>query len=68
LLLAPLLAVKDERPVFYHPTPAWYDGPLRPSLEDIRRVVRQELLEQPAWVARYGIFPDAEQLILAMAA
>lgn len=51
LLLAPLLAVADERPVFYQQTPAWYDGPLRPSLEDIRRVARQELLEHSEWTA-----------------
>jgi len=68
LLLAPLLAAKDERPVFYHPTPAWYDGPLRPSLEDIRRVVRQELLEHPAWIAKYGIAIEAETLVLTAAA
>lgn len=68
LLLAPLLAAADERPVFYHPTPAWYDGPLRPSLEDIRRVVRQELLDHLEWTAPYGVRFDAETLVLAAAA
>jgi hypothetical protein len=68
LLLAPLLAAQDERPVFYHPTPAWYDGPLRPSLEDIRRVVRQELLEHPEWTAPYGVDIEAETLVLTAAA
>ncbi|HEY3376495.1 MAG TPA: transposase [Armatimonadota bacterium] len=68
LLLAPLLAAADERPVFYHPTPAWYDGPLRPSLEDIRRVVREELLEHPAWIAPYGVYFEAEHLVLTAAA
>jgi hypothetical protein len=68
LVLAPLLAAADERPVFYHPMPAWYDGPLRPSLEDIRRVVRQEMLEHPEWIAEYGIVIDAEHLVLNAAA
>jgi hypothetical protein len=68
LLLAPLLAAADERPVFYRPTPAWYDGPLRPSLEDIRRVVLEDMLHHPAWIAPYGVYFDAEHLVLTVAA
>ena len=68
LLLAALQATGATRTARYLPTPAWYDGALRPSLEDIRRVIRQEVFADPAVTAPYGVTLDAETLVRAAAA
>lgn len=68
VLLAALLATQDQRTAAFLDTPAWYDGPSRPSLEDILRVMRQELLEHPERLTPYGATFDAVTLVHAAAA
>ena len=39
----------------YLPPPKWYRGRLRPTIEDMRRRLRQELNSYPDWREQYGI-------------
>jgi hypothetical protein len=46
----PLRTIKD-----YIPPPKWYRGRLRPTIEDMKRRLRQELIHYPHWRQHYGI-------------
>lgn len=39
----------------YIPPPKWYRGRLRPTIEDMKRRLRQELTNYPEWREYYGI-------------
>lgn len=49
-LLGPKRDAKD-----YMPPPKWYKGRKRPTIEDMRRRIRQEMMDYPEWREYYGI-------------
>lgn len=56
ILLAVLRACGPKRDdKDYLPPPKWYRGRLRPTIEDMRRRLRQELGSHPEWREKYGI-------------
>lgn len=65
VLLAALQATRAGRSAVYGTPPAWYAGADRPSIEDILRRCRQELLEHPDLTAPYDLTIDARTLVLA---
>jgi len=45
----------DRESENYMPPPKWYRGRLRPTIEDMRRKLRQELDQHMEWREQYGI-------------
>src|SRR6185503_13682543 len=63
LLLSILRAFGPTRNAeLYLPPPKWYRGRLRPTIEDMKRRVRQELTSYPIWREYYGIHVPWERV------
>lgn len=62
LLLATLRACGPRREEKdYLPPPKWYRGRKRPTIEDMRRRIRQEFIQYPHWREEFGIHVPWDQ-------
>lgn len=55
LLLSILKACGPKRTSEFIPPPKWYRGRLRPTIEDMKRRLRKELIDNSAWQKYFGI-------------
>lgn len=68
LLLSILRACGTHRSAEYLPPPKWYRGRLRPTIEDMKRKLRRELIDNSEWQKYFGIktsWRDVTQKLVA---
>lgn len=65
LLVASFKAFGIERGDHYGPGTKWWKGSKRPSLNDMIRLIRHEIIENPELVRKFGVDFDHDALLLS---